>query len=74
MTQAQDILQYMQKYGSITPLAALRDLGCFRLAARIYDLEQQGWKIPRETVKTRSKRTGKVVRITRYYSPIEERA
>jgi hypothetical protein len=69
MTQAQEILQYINLHGSITPLDALRELGCFRLAARIYDLEQEGYVFPRETVKAKGVRTGKVVRFTRYKRP-----
>ena len=45
MTQCQKILDYLNEYGSITPLDALREFGCMRLAARINDLERQGISI-----------------------------
>ena len=53
--QTELILQYMHKYGSITQLDALRDLGCMRLASRISDLKRQGYPIESKTeaVKTR---------------------
>ena len=41
MNQKERILQHMQTHGSITPLEALRDYGCFRLAARINDLRTE---------------------------------
>lgn len=69
MTQTQEILKYLQDHGSITPLEALREIGCFRLAARIYDLEQKGYNIPRETITVHGKKTGKAVKITKYLKP-----
>lgn len=38
-TQADRVLDYIKKYGSITPLEAFRDLGVTRLSARIYELK-----------------------------------
>ncbi len=48
MTQAEMILDYMHQYGSITPLEALKHIGCMRLAARISDLKRRGEKITGE--------------------------
>jgi hypothetical protein len=45
MTQNEQVLDYMQKYGSITALDAMRDLGCMRLASRISDLKKNGHRI-----------------------------
>ena len=45
MTQNEQVLDYMQKYGSITALDAMRDLGCMRLASRISDLKKDGHRI-----------------------------
>lgn len=42
MTQNEQILEYMRENGSITPLEALKEIGCFRLGARIYDLKHEG--------------------------------
>ena len=49
MTQTQKILRYMKQYGSITPLEALQEFGCMRLAARISDLRSMGVKIKAQT-------------------------
>lgn len=48
-TQAQRVLDYMERFGSITQLEALRDLGVMRLASRISDLRKQGYVIKGET-------------------------
>ena len=69
MTQTDAILDYLNRYGRITPIDALRELGCFRLAARIHDLEQQGYVIPRRTVTQVGKKTGRKVRFTEYGKP-----
>ena len=42
MSQARQILAYLQQGKEITPLEALRIFGCLRLAARIYDLRKEG--------------------------------
>ena len=44
-TQCDLILNYMKQFGSINPLQALQDIGCFRLAARISDLREKGYSI-----------------------------
>ena len=50
MTQNQKILRYMKQYGSITPLDAMREFNCMRLAARISDLRRTGVRIKARTV------------------------
>jgi hypothetical protein len=42
MTQTETILAHLQAGGSITPIDALREFGCFRLAARIKDIRDEG--------------------------------
>lgn len=49
-TQCELILDYMKQFGSINPLQALYDIGCFRLASRISDLKKQGYPIISERV------------------------
>ena len=44
-TQCDEILGYMKHHTMITPVDALTRFGCFRLAARIYDLRNQGHTI-----------------------------
>ena len=65
MTQTQKIIEYMKKYGSITPLDALREFGCMRLAARINDIERQGISIDRE-IEHSTNRDGDKVHYARY--------
>lgn len=64
-TQAQRVLSYMQEFGSITQLDALRDLSVMRLASRISDLRREGYIITgkNEAVKNRH---GETCYIKRY--------
>lgn len=55
MSQSDAILEHLKAGNSITPVDALRDFGCFRLAARIDELRQRGHDI--ETIA--EKRNGK---------------
>jgi hypothetical protein len=55
MTQTDAIRSFLLAGNSLTPIDALERFGCFRLAARIDDLRQEGLDI--ETVKER--RNGK---------------
>ena len=48
--QCKQILDYMDRFGSINPLQALQDIGCFRLASRINDLKNDGYAIESERV------------------------
>lgn len=56
----------MERFGSITQLEALADLGCMRLASRISDLRQQGIAIGRR-MKTSKNRYGEDVHFAEYY-------
>lgn len=49
MTQNQRVIEYLEQFGSITQLEALRDLGIMRLASRISDLKRQGYTIESAT-------------------------
>ena len=49
MTQAEMVLDYIQKNGSIDPLRAFTDLGILRLGTRIFDLRAEGHHIITET-------------------------
>lgn len=48
-TQNERILDYIEEFGSITQLEALRDLGVMRLASRISDLRSKGYNIVSKT-------------------------
>lgn len=45
MTQNQKIANYLNKGKSLTPIEALNKFNCFRLAARISDLRNEGLNI-----------------------------
>lgn len=65
MTQCERIIQYMNDFGSITALEAMQDLGIMRLASRICDLKQQGYRIKKEDIQTKN-RYGETIHIARY--------
>lgn len=65
MTQGQKIMDYMQQYGGITQLDALREFGCMRLASRISDLRRDGIRIKTEMVKAKN-RFGEPISFARY--------
>ena len=46
--QTEKILRYMRSHGSITPLEAVLELDCMRLASRIADLKKEGHLIKSE--------------------------
>jgi len=45
MTQKQRVRYWLEFIGPITPLEALKELGIYRLGARIYDLKREGMNI-----------------------------
>lgn len=60
------ILAHLKQFGSIEPLTALREYGCYRLGARISDLRKEGYNITTEYKQARSKITGNMVRFANY--------
>ena len=65
MTQNEKVLNYMERFGSITQLEALSDLGIMRLASRINDLKKQGHSVKKEMVKSKN-RFGENIQFARY--------
>ena len=65
MTQTQQIYEHLSRGGSITPLEALQDFGCFRLASRISELRKAGHPIVVERVKDK-KANGEPMSYARY--------
>ena len=65
-TQCEKVLDYMRRFGSITQIEALQDIGCMRLASRISDLRCQGYAIGRR-IKTGKNRYGDSVSFAEYY-------
>lgn len=57
-SQKEQIISYLKRGGKLTTLKALRWWGCFRLAAQIRKLRNQGHNIDTKLVKTK---TGKWV-------------
>ena len=65
MTQREQILNYINEFGSITPMEAFSDLGITKLATRISEMRRDGMEFKIETVK-RKNRYGKTVHFARY--------
>lgn len=53
------LLDYLKKYGSITSLEAIRDLGNTRLSATIFVLKDEGHSITTEDSKVATRWTNK---------------
>lgn len=70
-TQNQRILDYIDRFGSITQIDALRDLGVMRLASRISDLRRLGYLIVSEQEPVKN-RFGETCHIKRYRLAKEE--
>ena len=60
MNRADRVLEYINEYGSITPLEAFRDLGYTRLSAAIFELKRAGYNIITER-KTGKNRRGQFI-------------
>lgn len=60
MSQKEQIRKYLQEGHKITPLESLSQFGCFRLAAVIHRLKNEGMRIKSKLVKVNS-RSGKPV-------------
>lgn len=65
MSDKARVLDYLQANGSITPMEALWEFGCYRLGARIWDLRHDGHSISTEMVEGRD-RNGERERYARY--------
>ena len=56
MSQNKQIADYLNKGKKLTPIDALTKFGCFRLAARIADLRNEGMNIVTRTIKLDNKK------------------
>lgn len=65
MTQHEQILEYIEKFGSITPMEAFSDLFITKLATRISEMRKRGWEFDIETIHTTT-RLGKKTHYCRY--------
>lgn len=65
ISQANKILEYMKKHGSITSLEAFQKIGCTRLSGRIFDLKRRGYNIVKDMQDVPT-RTGETTRVAVY--------
>lgn len=71
MKQADRVLQYMNDFGSITPLDAVKDLGVMCLAERVRDLRKAGVNVI-STPESGLNRYGVKTHYTRYSLAAED--
>lgn len=64
-TQKQLIVDYINQFGSITPMQAFADLGITKLATRVSEMRATGVDFKIESVKSKN-RYGKTVVFARY--------
>lgn len=60
MTQKEQIIDYLQRFKTITPMEAFADLGITKLATRISEMRRDGMEFNIKTVKSKN-RFGKAV-------------
>lgn len=65
-TQCERVLKYIEDFGSITSLQAMRDLSCMRLASRIADLKRMGYPVRKRSAKAVN-RYGETCYFAEYY-------
>ena len=65
MTQREAILQYIEDFGSITPMDAYGDLGITKLATRVSEMAKDGIHL-KHTMEKGKNRYGKPMRYMRY--------
>ena len=70
-TQKAQILEHIRTYGSITPLEALNQYGCFRLGARCWDLRHDGYDIETVMISENGKRFAKYVMAEKRFQVVE---
>lgn len=66
LSQKKVILSHLKRFGSIEPLTALREYGCYRLSSRISDLRNDGYNIITDTISSVSKITGRPIHFANY--------
>lgn len=65
-TQKQLVLRHLRRFGSIEPLTALREYGCYRLGDVIFRLRNEGYDITTRRMSATSKITGRPVQFAIY--------
>ena len=64
-TQRQRVIDYINRFGSITSMQAFADLGITQLAARICELKDEGYEFKKEQVSSVN-RFGETVYFKKY--------
>ena len=70
ITQKQRIIKYIQDFGSITALEAMKDLGITQLGARIDGLQKDGYSFKKVWERSKN-RYGEPVDYKRYYLEVQ---
>ena len=65
MSQGDEILAYLKTGASLTPLEALSRFGCLRLAARMKDMREAGYRID-TTIRRNGRKWWAEYRLTDY--------
>ena len=65
MTQKEQILTHLKKYGSITSWDAIMEYGVTRLSHHIYCLRNEGYIIPDKRIQVNT-RLGRTTKISKY--------
>ena len=65
MSQYEMILNYIDQFGSISPMEAFMDLGITKLATRISEMRRKGYEFEKK-LESRKNRYGKVCHYMRY--------
>ena len=65
VSQCDKILAHIREHGSITPLEALGEYGCMRLASRMSDLKRRGYAV-KSKMETSINKSGEPVSYARY--------
>lgn len=65
MKQSERIINYINEFGSITPMQAFQDLGITKLATRVSEMKRDGIEFDQEMV-TSKNRYGEKVSFMKY--------
>lgn len=65
MTQHDMILDYIERFGSISPMEAFSDLGITKLATRVSEMKRDGIEFEQEIVNSKN-RYGEKVHFMKY--------
>lgn len=66
MNQKELIIDFINRFGSITPLQAVYELGITKLATRVSELRRDGVAVKDVDVKTKN-RYGKAIQYKKYF-------